>query len=129
MENIFIEHSFHTPEVYYDNEEHKLHIIGKSYPEDASKFYEPVVTWLEGNISEIKDKFSVEFKLDYFNTSSSKFILRIFLILEEYKKTHPEVAMSITWKYHPYDEEMMESGQEYQQFVTIPFEFVEENKD
>lgn len=129
MENIYIEHTFHTPEVYFDMEEHKLHIVGKSYPEDASRFYEPVVAWLEGNIFEIKDKFSVEFQFDYFNTSSSKYILRIFLILEDFKKAHPEVALSIIWKYHPNDEEMMESGQEYQQFVTIPFEFVEENKD
>ena len=129
MENIYIEHTSHTPEVYFDMEEHKLHIVGKSYPEDASRFYEPIVAWLEGNISEIKDKFSVEFQFDYFNTSSSKYILRIFLILEDFKKAHPEVALSIIWKYHPNDEEMMESGQEYQQFVTIPFEFVEENKD
>ena len=129
MENIYIEQSFHTPEVSFDNEKNRLYIVGKSYPEDASKFYEPIVAWLEENISEIKDNFSVEIQLDYFNTSSSKYILRIFLMLEDFKKEHPEITLSITWKYHPNDEEMKESGIEYQQFVTIPFEFIEEDKD
>ena len=32
MENIYIEHTFHTPEVYFDKEEYKLHFVGKSYP-------------------------------------------------------------------------------------------------
>ena len=53
MENIYIEQSFHTPEVSFDNEKNRLYIVGKSYPEDASKFYEPIVAWLEENISEI----------------------------------------------------------------------------
>ena len=122
MENIYIEHTSHTPEVYFDMEEHKLHIVGKSYPEDASRFYEPVVAWLDGNISEIKDKFSVEFQFDYFNTSSSKQIAKIFLLLE---KINENVFVQVIWKYKKEDSDMMASGMRFSKLLNLEFELRE----
>jgi len=57
------------------------------------------------------------FKLEYFNTASSKLILDVLSALEDIK------GMKIMWYFHEDDEDMEEAGQEFSELVEIPFEF------
>ncbi len=127
MEHLYIEQSAWTPEVFFNIDENKLCLVGRSFPEDAATFYTPIVAWLENNIQEFANGFTLEIKLEYFNTSSSKYLLKMFRFLEKYKQNHT-IPVQVTWKYFSNDEEMKESGMEYQQFVDVPFEFIEIEK-
>jgi hypothetical protein len=59
------------------------------------------------------------FKLDYYNTSSSKNILAILMLLKGLHDSGNNVV--VEWHYHEDDEEMLESGIEFARIVKIPF--------
>ena len=58
------------------------------------------------------------FKLEYFNTASSKLILDVLYALEDIK------GIKVRWYFNEEDEDMEEAGQEFSELVEIPFEFV-----
>jgi len=127
MEHLYIEATAHTPEVYFNIDDAKLCIVGRSFPEDSALFYKPVLSWLEGNIQEFKEKFSIEVNLEYYNTSSSKYLVKMFRFLEQY---HAETGLpvSVRWMYPAEDVDLKEAGLEYHQFVSIPFEYIPTDK-
>ncbi|OFX22167.1 MAG: hypothetical protein A2033_14410 [Bacteroidetes bacterium GWA2_31_9] len=109
-----------TPTISFNPNSGIFLIEGWSTPEDSFVFYEPVISWLteyEKNPSEVTE-FSV--KLSYYNTSSSKWILEIFYILEKIHRMH---SVKVNWYYD--DEDMEETGQDYSSMVHIPFNFIE----
>ena len=127
MENLFIEQTSYTPQVYFDEEGNKLCLIGRSFPEDATSFYTPVLSWFETNKNNLQSNFSVEVLLDYYNTASSKYLVKLFRMTEELHEKKG-LNVSIVWKYATNDEDMREAGSEYQQFIDVPFNMVEVEK-
>lgn len=123
MEHLYIEATSHTPEVYFNIDENKLCLLGRSFPEDAAVFYSPVIAWLENNITEFSERFVLEVEFEYFNTASAKYLLKLIRVMEKYKETS-KVPVSVRWNYFKNDLDMKDSGIEYQRFVTIPFEFI-----
>ena len=122
MDILKIEATDETPNVELDPVNNILVFSGKSLPEDVRSFYTPVLEWLEQYTSAKKENVTVEFKMDYFNTASSKIILDILLILEN---IHLEGgSLIIKWYYKTKDVDMKEAGEEYAEIVEIPFEFV-----
>jgi len=64
-----------------------LRFSGDSFPENSNEFFEPLIRWVENFVSIPHPRVRVEFNINYFNTSSSKYI---FLILSLLKKYHGE---------------------------------------
>ena len=117
MEVINLDGTEDTPRIVLDKANNLFEISGRSLPEDAAEFYEPILNWLEKYKGSENPKTNFMFKLEYFNTASSKLILDILTNLEEI-----EGAM-VTWYYHEDDEDMQEAGEEFSELVDIPFEF------
>ena len=59
-------------------------------------------------------------KLDYFNTSSSKCLLDLFQILQEANAEGAQFR--VTWLYCQDDPDMRENGEEFAQDLKLPFE-------
>ncbi|MCQ2229540.1 MAG: DUF1987 domain-containing protein [Bacteroidales bacterium] len=123
MEKITIEESSKTPFISMDPEKGLIEIKGRSIPENSLEFYKPLIEWLsEYSENELKAT-QVKIKLEYFNTSSSKCILDIFKRLEVmYRKGW---TVEIFWYYDEDDEDMYESGEDYQSILTCPISLVE----
>lgn len=102
----------------------KLTIEGKSFPEDPVVFYEPIIKWIKDLKETSPGSILMTVKLEYFNTSTSKLILYIFRLLESFH-VEKKSDVKIIWYYYKYDEEMIESGMDYQSIVDVPFELVE----
>ena len=83
MEVLHIEGTEDTPEVLLDSENNTFSISGRSFPENAIEFYEPIFAWLQKYAEEAENDIEFEFCMEYFNTSSSKQIAKIFLLLEK----------------------------------------------
>ncbi|MCE2996386.1 MAG: DUF1987 domain-containing protein, partial [Flammeovirgaceae bacterium] len=92
-------------------------ISGRSLPEDSAEFYKPVIEWINAYGAEANPTTEFAFKLEYFNTASSKLILDVLSALEEIK------GIKVVWYFHDDDEDMEEAGQEFSELVEIPFEF------
>ena len=95
-----------TPYIKLDKENCKLTIIGKSYPEDASLFYMPLVEEIETCKKDLgKSKIIIKLALEIMNSVSSKLIFHIIKeIYESAKETE------INWYYEADDECMLEEG-------------------
>lgn len=123
METITIEESSKTPYIFMDPEKGVIEIKGRSIPENSVEFYKPLTDMLTEYSEQEMRKTSVKIQLEYFNTSSSKCILDIFKRLEVmYRKGW---TIEIFWYYDEDDEDMYESGEDYQSILTCPISLVE----
>lgn len=101
----------------------ELRIEGKSYPEDPVAFYEPIINWVKEFKKHSPENITMHVRLEYFNTSTSKLVLFMFKILEDvYFQRKSNVV--INWQYHKQDEDMYESGKDYQSIIDLPFNFI-----
>ncbi len=123
MEVINIKGTEDTPSVILDKDNGIFEISGRSLPEDVTQFYQPILDWIAEYAQAPNEKTDVMFKLEYFNTASSKVLLDVLLKYEEINDEHGNVT--IKWHYHEDEEDMKEAGEEYQDIVTVPFEYVE----
>ncbi len=112
-----------TPEIVFSEEDSIIDIKGKSIPENHHTFYSPVFEWLEEFASNPPDRTRVNVYLEYFNTSSSKVLLKIFKFLEEVSVKGKEVE--IVWFYEEDDLDMKECGQDYSTMLNMPFRMIE----
>lgn len=123
METLIINGTEDTPNIVLNYESGEFIISGRSLPEDVTSFYRPVLDWLDSFANNPKDGSKFHFKLEYFNTASSKILLDIFMKMEEIIEGS-STKMSIAWYYQDSDSDMQEAGEEYSELVTVPFEYV-----
>src|SRR5688572_25119963 len=120
MESLLLEGTAKTPTVRFSPDGH-LEISGRSIPENAAAFYEPVYQWLDAYTQKPAKETRVIIRLEYFNTSSSKCLLDVFRKLEGIQKSEKS-SVHVLWVYEADDEDMMEAGDDYRTLVLLPFE-------
>ena len=120
MDTLHIEMTDDSPQVILDPAGNLFEISGKSLPEDAADFYQPILDWLNAYRAEPLTKTKVNLKLIYFNTASSKLIMDIMLFFEEMVEEGHNVV--IYWHSHKSDEDMQEAGKEFEEMIAVPFE-------
>ena len=124
MANLKIEGTEDTPLIDFNLDSGKFEISGRSLPEDAVSFYTPVLDWLDTYYSGSPlSETLFDFKLEYFNTASSKLVLDLFMKIEEH--TSQGNNTKVNWYYYEDDEDMQEAGEEFAELVEVPFEFFE----
>ncbi|MBL4592307.1 MAG: DUF1987 domain-containing protein [Flavobacteriales bacterium] len=119
MSDYFIKGTMETPEIELNSEEGILIIKGRSIPENSIEFYEPFIEALGKYVNNPSDQTKVDFRLEYFNTSSSKCILDILQLLQKLYVENGNVT--IDWCYDEDDEEIEEIGQDYSHMINVPF--------
>jgi len=113
-----------TPEIIINSSIGEMQMKGRSLPEDAIDFYQPVFKALEESI-ELNDQMTLVFYVEYLNTSSSS-ILRSMLEMCNSKKETGKIDLKIIWHFEREDVEMEEMGQHFKQTIkNLPIEFVE----
>lgn len=112
-----------TPLIFFDPDRGLLELRGKSSPENAISFYSKLIAGLHKFAIESKVNLVANFKLEYFNTSSSKCIFdvlkKIALVQQQSK------VVSINWYYEVDDEDMYESGEDFADLLGLEFNFIE----
>lgn len=122
MQNLDIEKTNYTPGITFDIKTGKFQIEGRSMPENTVEFFNPVFSVLKRYINEVKKDITVNFKLVYFNSGSSKRILELLRILDDYRKIGGKAL--VNWYYEEDDEDQLEEGEEFSEYVEIDFEFI-----
>jgi hypothetical protein len=115
MDTLIRNASFETPAIELDPKNGRLGFTGKSLPEDSLTFYKPVLNWIDDYIREPQDQTDVEIRLEYFNTSTSMILMKIFNKLQQIKN------VTIHWFHFPEDEDMLESGKEFEDLSNLDF--------
>lgn len=112
-----------SPEVELDMEQGVIDFTGRSLPPNSSKFYERVHRWIEEYLKEPKAQTTVNMRLDYLDTSSSKHFYQIFQQLSGANANGSRVL--VNWHYEIGDEEMAEAGKDYMSLFTLDFHLIE----
>ena len=110
MDNLSRPKTKNTLGVEFDSSTGMLELAGSSFPENASEFFNPIIDWLQQFMLEVTGKITLNFKLDYLNSSSIKFVSDMLEKLEMYHKGGGDVQ--INWYYDENDEDIQEMGED-----------------
>ncbi len=120
MENFFIKGTDRTPEVDFNFTSGVMSIFGRSITENPISFYKKLEDYIIEYGKKPPNKTLFTVTLEYFNTSTSKCLVDIFKLLEQFHSTQNEVL--VEWYYEEDDEEIKDAGEDYKDIVDIPFE-------
>jgi len=123
MKALHIEASEDTPKIYFEPDVEIYLLEGKSLPENAIDFYQPVFDWAQDffQSDSVPSNIVINFKLDYFNTASSKQIAKLLRIIE---LSPSSSNVTIKWFYDEEDTDMLKAGNRYNKLMDVQFEFV-----
>ena len=119
MIDLQIESTKTSPYIMVDSTEKIIELKGKSTPENAVQFYYPVINNIKKLFSAVSGEIHVNMALEYFNTSSSKCIFDMLKVLKSLQDDDREIV--INWYYEEDDEDMLETGEDYQDLLGMNF--------
>ncbi len=124
MNNLTIEKTKSTLKVFGDANAGKIELSGSSFPENAAEFFLPILSWISSYMLEGAESIIVDFKVDYVNSSSIKYISDIIEKIEVFHKAGG--AGVINWYYAEDDEDIQDMGNEFAEDVLVPFNLIQE---
>lgn len=132
MENLYIPPSEVMPEITLSHKDNIFSIRGSSRPENVREIYEPVLTWLsdykkmlitDRSIYTENNPFIFQLDLEYFNSSTVKFLFDIIMTMKSLEEEGIPVA--IHWFYDPEDPDSREAGEDLAILAEIDFTYIE----
>jgi hypothetical protein len=109
--------SFETPAIELNAKAGRIEFTGRSLPEDSATFFKPILAWIDEYISNPCSKTDIEIKLEYFNTATSMVLLKIF------NKVQTLDSVIVHWYHFPEDDDMLESGKEFEELSNLKFNY------
>lgn len=127
MERYIIEGDGKKPEVCLNGEKGLIEISGRSIPEHAAKFYEPIINWIERYIQTPAEETTIRYQLEYYNSSSKRFLLDI---LERFNPVHQKgIKVTFNWHYEEDDEDAEDIGKLFADLIEYPANIIPEPVD
>lgn len=123
MEAIILEKETYLPAVVLDAQNDHFEFTGKSIPENASEFFAPILAWIDAYVKSPNEETNVKFRLEYFNTSTSKYLLEIMRRLEKLYQ-NSDKSVIISWFVEDGDTDVEEAGLDYKAILKVPFEVI-----
>ena len=120
MNNLRIAPSQESPTITFTTDGH-FKIEGISLVPNVHSFYKPVFDWLDEFEKNLPNKILVELEFEYLNTASIHTVVTIIKRLVSY--TEKNVELKVVWCYAEEDEDLLENGQNFMNYVNYPFEF------
>lgn len=121
-----IKETLFSPSVKILADEHRIVISGQSKLEDPAPFYEKLILVLDENVNEFKTHTSIDFLLNYLNSSSSKWLFHILKGIQV--KFQGKKIITINWYYDEDDDSMLEAGEVFQSLLSLPFNLIETDR-
>lgn len=112
-----------TPRVELFPDKGLLSIIGCSIPENADRLYLPLYDRLKIYAAEPPAGTLVRVELAYFNSSSSKYLLDLFKLLEDLHAMGRSKVV-VEWHHEHDDLDMEEAGRDFKALLEIPVRLV-----
>ncbi len=127
MEPITIEATKSSPFIHIDPAANLIQIKGESYPENAAKFYGPILSSINECLNSSEPaRITIDIHLIYFNSSSSKVLFNLFESAEKAVSGGKDVV--INWCYHLENETVFEAGGEFRdEFPSLTLNFIEKS--
>jgi len=111
-----------SPEVVLDKDKNIFRISGRYILENAHEFNKPIFLWFQEYFKNPNKNTELLINLDYINSSSSLFLMKMILLFEENNKNK---NLKIIWEYDSADDLLKERGIELKKVSNIEFELRE----
>jgi SiaC family regulatory phosphoprotein len=132
MQKLYFSPTSTTPEICFSPDERIFFMRGVSSPEDVREMYYPVIEWfhnytellIEEKSNHYSKNLPLKFQVDleYFNSSSAKFLYDIFMQL---KRLHSfRIPVVVEWIYDEEDSDLQEAGSDISSLVKMDFTYV-----
>lgn len=111
-----IEATAKTPRVDYCVDTGEITITGVLIPENPKVFF----ATLDNIVSECQQKaqkLALTFDFEYFNTGAARYIYNMLQNLKDFQH------LAVTWRYDADDEDILESGKEFEDIFEMKFNF------
>lgn len=112
-----------TPSVLFDTDQGLLELVGSSIHENADHFYRPLLEQLEDYIRSPAKHTVVRITLEYFNSSSAKYILELLKVLDEVHAAGTATVL-LEWHHAKDDLDMAEAGEDYRSLLEMPVKLI-----
>jgi hypothetical protein len=133
MQKLYIQPTPITPEILFSPKENLFIIRGTSSPEDVRALYYPVIEWMKlfindiinGEVTQFSSSLPLKMQTDlnYFNSSSAKFLYDIFTELK--RLSDSGIPVIVDWIFEHDDTDQKEAGADIAMLVGMDFNFVE----
>lgn len=123
MENLRIAATVKTPFVDLNQETGVMLVQGRSIPQDAEEFWEPILKWFYAYSVKPAENTCFIFDFEYFNISSSKRVL--FLLYKLAEMNESGLNVEVEWRCQDGDKDMREVGNDYACMVNVTFRIID----
>ncbi|HAW51194.1 MAG TPA: nuclear pore complex subunit [Flavobacteriales bacterium] len=124
MENLHIAAEKKSPSVDFELYSGLLRIGGNSSLENPGKFYDNLINWLESYTLKPAVKTTFKMEMEYFNSSSSKHLMRALRIMERIQQSGKSDVL-VEWYHNEHDGSMFEAGEDFASMLKVPFTYIE----
>jgi hypothetical protein len=100
-----------------------ISISGRSIPEDSVDFYQPIINWIELYTRQPEHITKVNFRIEYINSGSNRFVYAILKLLDACHRQGQKVF--VNWYYEEDDEIIRGLGDDLSSFFKMPIKLVE----
>lgn len=124
MDKLSIPDTKSTPQVLLDPDNNTIFLQGQSYPENAFKFYEPILQWVDDYLVQLDTtaEVTIDFHFPYINTSSSKCLM---MLLEKFDDAYQQgKKLTLNWFYQEDNENELECAEEFKEDLHLPFQLI-----
>jgi hypothetical protein len=115
--HLLIQKTLNTPLIKF--EDGVLVISGRSIPENAISFFEPLFKFIADYTKKPYPLTEVNVLLEYANSSTNRSLMTVFTLLEKIYENGSNV--NINWYYENGDELMSELGSDFKTILRLPF--------
>lgn len=88
-------------------------------PQNAEAFFQPLMRNVESLCAQPGPADCRTHRLNYFNSSSSKYLLDLLKLFDDLNAARPG-TVEVVWHYEPDDLDMEEAGQDYKALLDLP---------
>ena len=133
MEKLHIDQTPNTPLIICDANANSIRIEGESRPENVRAYYSNLFEWIDSyekliyyavSLSSNEKIIELNFKLEYFNSSSLKIFMEVIDRLQKIEKGSDKITLSINWFYAEDDEDILDSGKEFEKMTGAKMNFI-----
>ena len=109
-----------SPLVHFDSNAGVLEIKGRSIPEHPSRFFRPLLDWVEKYVNTTPRTTTVSIFMDYINSSSKRYMLELVDRLRPLQQQ----GLKVCWYYEEDDEEILQTGEDLSFQTRVNFDFI-----
>ena len=124
MTIININATSNLPKVYFNAEQGIFEINGNSYPQDAEKFYLPLIDYIKTYLENALAKTILKIEIEYFQTTSQKFLIDIIKLLKTIDENGLVLEVNWIYKDEEESEDVFFAGKEIERLLDLNFNFI-----